>query len=204
MNKHRISGIWHKIGDVSLVGLIITFMIFAGVSIFALRSNNLRMTELRQAVYIADENDGDVELALRELRTFVYAHMNTDLRAGSSSSQPPIQLVNRFERAVASEQARVAAQNNATQVYADAQARCEKSSIPLTARAQCIQDYVAQNGNGIPQLSLPPKEFYTFDFASPFWSPDIAGWSLVATVFVGLLIIARLLAGLVVKLYVRH
>lgn len=203
MNKHRISGIWHKVGDISLVGLIIAFMIFAGISIFALRANNMRMTELRQAVYTADENDGDVELALRDLRTFVYGHMNTDLRAGSTSSQPPIQLVNRFERAVAAEQARVAAQNNATQVYADAQARCEKSSIPLTARAQCIQDYVAANGKGIPQLSLPPKEFYTFDFASPFWSPDIAGWALVATVLVGLLLLARLLAGFAVKLYIR-
>lgn len=204
MDKHRLLGIWHKIGDISLVGLIVAFMLFAGLSIFALRSNNLKMTELRQAVYEADEQDGDVELALRELRAFVYAHMNTDLRAGSSSSQPPIQLVNRFERAVSAEQARVAAQNNATQVYADAQARCEKSSIPLTARAQCIQDYVAQNGRGIPQLVLPPKEFYTFDFASPFWSPDLAGLSLVAAVVIGLLLLARILAGPIVNTYLKR
>lgn len=194
---------WHRIQDISLLGIIVALIISAGISIFALRANNLKMTKLRQAVYVADEKGINIEPALRDLRAFVYGHMNTNLRAGSSSSEPPIQLVNRFNKAVAAEQARVAAQNNSTKVYADAQAQCERASLPLTARAQCIQDYVSTHGNGVPQLNLPPKEFYTFDFASPFWSPDLAGWSLVVTVALFVLLLLRLAAGIVVRMYVR-
>ncbi len=203
MGKHQLARMWHKISDFSLVAIIITFMICAAISIFALRANNLKMAELRQAVYTADENGGDVEAALRNLRSFVYGHMNTDLRAGSTSSEPPIQLVNRFNSAVTAEQARVAKLSNASRVYSDAQAQCERASLPLTQRAQCIQDYVTKYGSGIPQLNLPPKEFYTFDFASPLWSPDLAGFALIATLFVGILLLVRLVAGVIVRLYLR-
>lgn len=203
MNKHAFSGIWNHFKDMSLIAIFIALLISISISIFALRNNNLQMVSLRNEVYSADEQNGNVETALNKLRSYVYSHMNTDLRAGSSSSGAPIQLVNRFNRAVAAEQARVAALNNATQVYADAQAKCEKSSLPLTVRAQCIQDYVAEYGNGIPQLNLPPKEFYTFDFVSPAWSPDLAGWSLVASIVLVLLLIIRLLSGLFVRWYLK-
>lgn len=186
-----------------MVVLIIGFLLAGAVTIFALRANNLKMAELRETVYTADANGGDVETALRNLRSFVYGHMNTNLRSGSTSSEAPIQLVNRFNAVVAAEQKRVSGLNNASQVYADAQAQCERSSLPLTARAQCIQDYVTQHGNGIPQLNLPSKDFYTFDFVSPLWSPDLAGWSLILTLLFGVLIVIRLAAGLVLKVYLR-
>lgn len=203
MRKKTLYGLWNKFGDVSLLILIILFMITAAISIAALRDNNLTMSKLRQAVYTADEKNGDVETALKNLRIYVYSHMNTNLRAGSSSDQPPIQLVNKFNRAVEAEQARIAALGNANKVYVDAQAVCERASIPLTARAQCIQEYVTANGKTSPQLQLPPKEVYTFDFASPKWSPDLAGWSIVATIFIGIFIIVRLVIGISIKRSLR-
>lgn len=184
---------------VPVVGLIIA----SGSSVYFLRANNLKMIELRQAVYDADKNNGDVETALNQLRQFVYVHMNTSLRTSQASSEPPIQLENRFKRAVAAEQARVAALGTANQVYIEAQNQCETSSIPLTARAQCIQNYVSDHGQGIPELNLPPKEFYTFDFASPWWSPDPAGWSLVMALLFSLLLITRLLTGMFIKSYIK-
>ena len=201
MRKRTVSGIWHKLSGISLVVIILALMASAAIAIFALRVNNQKMIELRQAVYAADTNNGDVSKALYNLREFVYGHMNTNLRAGSTSTEPPIQLVTRFNIAVAAEQARVAALNNSTKVYSDAQAQCERSSLPLTARAQCIQEYVSTNGSGVQQLNLPPKEFYTFDFASPRWSPDVAGWALVATFLLVVLLVLRIIAGFVVKNY---
>lgn len=199
MTKHELYGLWNKFKDSSLLILIALVIVSGFTTIFALRNNNQNMLKLKTAVLQVDEDNGDVEAALLQLRNYVYSHMNTNMRAGSNSSEPPIQLVNKFNRIVAAEQSRVASLNNSTAVYADAQARCEKSSIPLTARAQCIQDYVSANGNGIPQLNLPPKEFYTFDFASPTWSPDLAGISLVVFLLsLGALFI-RLLAGIFVK-----
>lgn len=203
MRKRTVSKLWHQIQNISIIGLTIAFIACGAVSIVLLRANNLKMVELRQAVYTADEKGGDVETALRNLRLYVYSHMNTNLRAGSSSSEPPVQLVHRFNAAVAAEQARIAALNNSTKVYADAQAQCERSSLPLTARAQCIQDYVVTHGNGAPQLNLPPKEFYTFDFTSPFWSSDAAGWSLAATILLGILLLVRIAAGIVVRNYLK-
>jgi hypothetical protein len=130
--------------------------------------------------------------------------MNTDLRVGNST-EPPIQLVNEFNRAVEAEQARIAAlTGQANQVYVDAQRQCEVSSIPLTVRAQCIQDYVSTHATNIPQLVLPPKEVYTFDFASPTWSPDLAGWSMLAGLSFIMLLIVRLTLGLFVSRYLKQ
>jgi len=199
MFKRPLHTIKTKISDLSLVILIVLFALSLGVSIYALRSNNQTMSTLRQAVYVADTNNTGIEQALSNLRQYVYSHMNTNLRAGSNSSQAPIQLVGSFNRAVAAEQARIAALGTANKVYIEAQAACENPKVVLTVRAQCVQDYVAAHGSGVPQLQLPPKDTYSFDFISPIWSPDLAGWSLVATALLGVIIIARLLAGLIIK-----
>ena len=163
----------------------------------ALRDNNLRMLELKQAVYVADEQNGDIEAALQNLRDFVTTHMNTQMRS-PDASEPPIQLVNQFNRLLQAEQARLASQD-ASQVYRAAQLACESGAIPLTARAQCIQEYVIANGGQISESSLPPKELYTFDFASPRWSFDLAGVAIVLAVLSASLSIIRLIVGRVAK-----
>jgi hypothetical protein len=45
------------------------------------------MIELREQVFEADKEDGDVEGALRELREHVHSHMNTDLASGENAVQ---------------------------------------------------------------------------------------------------------------------
>jgi hypothetical protein len=204
MSIHTLYGKWHHYRIVSLVSIIAGLLISSGVCVYSLRQNNLTMTRLRQSVYAADQADGDIELALNNLRQFVYGHMNTDLRAGDST-EPPIQLVNEFNRAVEAERARVAAlTGTANQVYVDAQRQCEVSSVPLTVRAQCIQNYVSSHASNLPELNLPPKEAYTFDFASPTWSPDLAGWSLLVAIAFAALLIVRLIAGLFIGRYLKQ
>lgn len=202
MRKSIIYGRWHRIAKISLVLIIIGLIISIALSLFGLRSNNLKMIELRQAVYDADKADGDVETALINLRQFVFGHMNTDLRS-SDNSEPPIQLVYRFNRAIEAEQARVAALGSANQVYIDAQRHCENPSVSLMARAQCMQEYVTANGQGIPHINIPPKEFYTFDFASPLWSPDLAGISLIFAAFFTLLLLIRLIGGFFLNRFLK-
>jgi hypothetical protein len=163
----------------------------------------MNMIKLKQAVYTADKQNGDINTALNNLRKYVYGHMNTNLRTGSTSTEPPIQLVNQFNRDVDAERQRIANLGSADKVYVDAQTICEKAGVPITERAACIQDYVTKNGKGIPQLNLPAKEVYTFDFASPIWSPDIAGFSLIISVLLGLFLLARLIAGIILKNYLR-
>jgi hypothetical protein len=204
MSKQTTYGKWHHYRVLSLIAIIAGLLISSGICIYALRQNNLTMAGLRQAVYAADQADGDIKTALNNLRQFVYGHMNTDLRVGDST-EPPIQLVNEFNRAVEAEQARIAAlTGQANQVYVDAQRQCEVSSIPLTVRAQCIQDYVSAHATNVPQLVLPPKDVYTFDFASPTWSPDLAGWSMLTAIGFAVLLVARLTIGVFVSRYLKE
>ncbi len=200
MRKHRAYYIWHKVGGLSLALLTAVFAVSLLVSILALRQNNLTMIRLRNEVYVADKSGGDVEAALRELRTFVYAHMNTNLRAGSTSSEAPIQLTNTYNRIVAAEQARVASLGGNAAVYQAAKQSCV-SKTDETENLQCVQQYLTDKGGGRFQLSLPAKEFYTFDFVSPFWSPDIAGFAVIISILSGLLLIMRLIAGRMLKRY---
>lgn len=118
------------------------FIIAAIVSISALRHNNQRMIELREEVYAADKNGGDVNTALNNLRQYVYGHMNTNLASGGNSIKPPIQLKYTYQR---------------------------------------LQD---QQEQAIRQGQTPepvPAALYQFDFVSPTWSRDFAGWSLVVS-----------------------
>lgn len=201
MNKHSLYGVWHRLRIPSLIFLVSATILCSVIAVLSLRANNLRMIELRDAVYAADEQNGDVEAALRELRQFVYGHMNTNLRQGTTSSEPPIQLVGRYNRAVAAEQARVAALGGSNQVYVAAQKECENPNVPLTVRAQCVQDYVTRNGTGVAEVKLPPKDIYTFDFASPRWSADLAGWSIVASGLFAVLLLGRIVYGKYMKSY---
>lgn len=200
MRKHKAYYLWHKLAGISLWFIVGVFAVSVMVSIFALRQNNLTMVGLRDSVYAADKQGGDVEGALRQLRVFVYGHMNTNLRAGSSSTEAPIQLTETYNRLVAAEQARVASLGGNSVVYATAKQKCADKTVE-SENLQCIQQYLTDNGGNKFQLSLPSKEFYTFDFVSPSWSPDLAGISVLVAGFFGVLLVLRLIAGRVLKNY---
>lgn len=163
-----------RISPWQLLALAILFTI---ISIYALRSNALKTNKLREAVTIADQQNGDVEGALHDLRRHVYGHMNTNLSSGANPIKPPIQLKYRYERLLASEQERVKQLNN--QVTSQAEAICGQQ-FPAggfnAPRVACIQDYVASHASKDGDVA---DDLYKFDFVSPRWSPDLAGWSLV-------------------------
>jgi len=168
------------------------------VTVFALRHNNQQMLTLRQAVFTADEKNGDVEGALRQLRQYVYAHMNTDLQTGKTSVYPPIQLEHTYARLLAAQQESAKQANQ--QIYTEAQSYCEKlhpESFSGGPRVPCIRDYVASKGVQLPTI---PDSLYKFDFVSPRWSPDLAGWSLFVTVLLGVLLLVRALIPLLLKM----
>lgn len=164
------------------------------ISVFALRQNNLKMIELRNNVLAVDQADGDIDAALRALGDHIVNHMNTSLSR-------PIELVHSFNRDVEAARAKAEAQTD-SKIYQQAQTACEVSSIPLTARAQCIQDFVTENaapGENPEPLELPSKDFYIYTWAAPLWSPDLAGLSLLAAAFFFLLLVVRVSAGAVIK-----
>jgi hypothetical protein len=178
---------------------LVAALVFGAISVIALRNNNHHMSHLRQAVFTADEQNGDTETALENLRAYVTAHMNTSLTAASNGVYPPIQLKYTYSRLVQAAGSQASSSNNS--VYADAQKACE-AQIPTgfsgRYRLDCIEQYVEAHG-GAPVSSIPDS-LYKFDFISPTWSPDLAGLSLLATVL-SLLGAAKLA---VYRYYLRH
>jgi hypothetical protein len=198
IQKKRLHHLWTKIRVIRIEYLMVAFVCMLFVTVLALRHNNQQMLELRQAVFAADEKNSDVEGALRELRQYIYAHMNTDLDTGKNSVYPPIQLQQTYTRLLAAQQESAKQANQ--QIYTEAQSYCEKlhpESFSGGPRVPCIRDYVASKGVQLPTI---PDSLYKFDFVSPRWSSDFAGWSLLATVLLGALLLVRAVIPLILKI----
>ena len=194
MHKRRLHFLLKKLQKFSYVYIVLALVVSAGVFVYSYRQNNIRALELRDRLMQVDAEDGDIETALRELREFIHSHMNAQLDGGESGIYPPIQLKYHYERLVAVEQARVESQNE--QIYTEAQNYCE-SVVPSRVtrdRVPCIQDYVSARGVEAPQ---PVKDsLYKFNFVSPIWSPDLAGWSFIVAALLSIVLVSRLLLEL--------
>ncbi len=190
MNKRKLHHISTKLRPLSCWYFLILFFASAGLSIYGLRSNNLEMIRLKDEVNRVDQQNGDTEAALHKLRVYVHSHMNTNLDSTPGAIRPPIQLKYRFERLVQAEKDRVTAIN--AKIYTEAQADCERrfpTSFFGGPRVTCNEQYVLQNG--VKEQAIPDA-IYKFDFVSPRWSPDLAGWSLVASALFLTLFILRI------------
>jgi hypothetical protein len=182
MNKRHLHHVWRQLQIVKPWYFFVGFLIMALLFIYSSRQNNLTAIRLRDKVIKVDKQNGDVETALRELRGYTYAHMNTNLSGGQGSIYPPIQLKDRYDRLVAAEKARVDQVN--AQVAKDAVAVCAGNPTRLT----CEQRYVATNTH-VPQPI--PDALYKFDFIAPRWSPDVAGFSLLGSIILLVLFLVR-------------
>ncbi|MEO5627735.1 MAG: hypothetical protein ABIQ89_02505 [Candidatus Saccharimonadales bacterium] len=190
MDKKHLHHLWRRLKVVKPWYFLMIAAVFGLISIYALRQNNLNMIHLREQVYQSDKNNDNTEVALRNLREYVYAHMNTDLASGDNTIYPPLQLKYSYERAL--EAAKGPATDPDTKVYSDAQADCEQRfprGLSGSGRIPCIQEYISSHGIQDAAF-LPNAALYQFNFVSPDWSPDLAGFSLVlAAVFSALFVI---------------
>ena len=202
MNKHRLHHTWTKFRWIKPRYFLVLFVLCGALCIFGLRVNNEHMLKLRDAVYAADKANTDIETPLKQLQAYVTSHMNTNLNNGPNAVYPPIQLQYTYERLVQAEGDQLAATNS--QLYSEAQAYCEKqdpTDFSGHNRVPCIEQYVQSHSTvTVPQI---PDSLYKFSFASPAWSPDLAGWSLVATILSGLLLIVSFIGHWWLKRHVN-
>lgn len=159
----------------TIVGILA--LLFIGLSVVGLTRNSQGAKDRYDALIAVDQAGGDVESALLELQTYIYAHMNTQI-GGENGIKPPIQLAGTYGRLVDTEQAKF----EKSDVYAEAQADCERrnpTGFSGSNRLSCIEDYV--DANGVEPIVIQ-EALYKFDFAPPVWSPDLAGYSILAAV----------------------
>jgi hypothetical protein len=203
MDKAEIEYLWRRVKPVKPWYLLAALLITSTIAVLALRSNNLTMVKLRDAVYKADETNGDVEGALRDLRSHVYGHMNTQLST-DDGVYPPIQLKYTYQRLQEAENTK-AQQGSNDAVYRDAQVHCEQqlpTGFSGRTRVQCIEDYVSSHGSTQAAKKVPDA-MYKFDFVSPRWSPDLAGFSVAISFILFFLLVLRIAAGIAVKRFLK-
>jgi hypothetical protein len=171
--KKILSSIW----NISYKIWLFLFVITAIICVAAMRDNNQTMSKLRQDVYTADQNNGDVNAALNNLRNYIYAHMNTSL-SGGSNIKPPIQLKYTYQRLYDAQYNQL--QDTNQQIYNAGKNACHPTTSGTydPARLACIEQYAINHGVAGANINISPV-LYEFDFASPAWSPDLAGWSLL-------------------------
>lgn len=192
MGKRKSAQVWSRVG---IAGNFILAAAGVGASILALRDNNLKMIALYEKVKEADTSGVGTYDRLKDLQVFVAQHMNaTPPKLGSN---PGIQLVETYKRAKAAETARVTAERE--RIYNEAISYCE-AALPqslLSQRAQCIIDRNASQT--VTERQIVP-DLYRYDFVSPRWSPDLAGWSIVVSVVLVAVFVLQILARIVSKL----
>ncbi|MGD0284456.1 MAG: hypothetical protein ABSB12_02595, partial [Candidatus Saccharimonadales bacterium] len=125
---------------------------------------------------------------LDALQAYVTTHMNTNISTGPNAAYPPIQLKYTYQRLNNAQQQQISAVN--AKLYTEAEAYCQQLnpiSFSGRTRVPCVEQYVQQNGAKVQPIATA---LYEFDFVSPTWSPDLAGWSLIASIVLFMLFIA--------------
>jgi hypothetical protein len=167
--------------------LVVLLVALLGMSAFFLRQNNLHMIERRNLVLQADEQNGDIAKAMTELRNYIGTHMNTGMEDRG------IYLEHSYQRAYEAAVAQASQTGNYTAIYQLADRECQAAYDRTTAFAayvQCVTDKVIAAG-ATPDPQMPSADLYRFDFVSPAWSPDVAGFTLLTTVLVTIIVIGR-------------
>jgi len=188
-----IGRIWTTFSHLKPAYFIVLTLIVGSVCIISLRNNNEHMGQLRAAVYQADKDNGNVEQALDKLQAYVIANMNTNLSTGNGSVYPPIQLEYTYLRLVKKQDKTI--NNNNSTLYTAAEDYCQRidpNDFSGHNRVPCIEQYVTSHGAKLANIS---PSLYEFDFISPAWSPDLAGWTLIASVVLAFLSIVLVLVN---------
>lgn len=188
-----------------------------------LRLNHIRMAELRDAVISADVEEDDEKLAaaLTELKEFVFSNIVVSVIEENGVQRitfgtGPFYLEHKYMKdataaleeaektvvddtnpngniyAKAGETCRALARQNGWTWSSPEYINCMVTEIQKYPAADEIQDKVI--------ASLPSTELYRRNYASPIWTPTFAGFVILATLIVTVVIFIRLVVFIVLRL----
>jgi len=203
LNKRQLHHWFGIIKRVKTWQLLLLLVVLVGLSAFFLRQNNLQMLTLRNLVLKADEDNVDVDKALLNLQHYVTAHMNTNLGSG-------VALQHSYERAyTAAVDAAANSNNPQAAIYTQVELQCRpvyQSTHSFPAYTACAHDKLGQLSPGqdpLANVKTPSSDLYIFNFTSPLWSPDVAGFTVVLTLFVAILVIFKSITYLILRAILR-
>ena len=203
-----------RLSQIKTWQLIILLIMSGFISATFLRLNNVGMVERRESVENADKAGDIVNLQQRlyDLQRYVSTHMNADpgkIALDHTYKQMYDRKLKEFEEEIKNRS------NNDTvsKVRAVCDARAQQGGYGrFTTQADpryinCINEewekYPAAKVANL-QFEAPSTEPYYHTFVSPIWSADYAGWSLLVTIFIAMIIVMRLVVLGMLKLMLRR
>jgi hypothetical protein len=187
--------------------LLVLLLLMGFVAATFLRLNNIGMADRRQAVLSADKSASGpsdspiIQNRLYDLQRYVAAHMNTDTG--------PFYLEGQYRRD-AQKIVDTAKQSSdpGVNINAEAEATCKpRFTVWSPAYVRCFADELAKHPpspDPVQNVSLPSTELYRYSFSAPIWSPDFAGWSVIACIIIIVMIIARLLGLIILRMLLKR
>jgi hypothetical protein len=163
------------------------------------------MEQRRAAVLQADQAGGQdaIKGRLYDLQRFVTAHMNTNMGT--------IYLENQYKRDSQAALTGASSDDNPNgNVFKKAQDICAPRYADLghysLAYQQCVIDQLNSYPSGsqlTTNLQLPKADAYSHSYVSPLWSPDFAGFSVLACILILLTIIGRFIGLMVLRIILK-
>lgn len=202
-DKRTIRRELHQLGKIKTWQLVILLILCAFVAATFLRLNNTGMVERRNALEGADKS-GDansITARLYDLQRYSASHMNASTGA--------VYLQESYNRDARKAMAgtSTAGGSQSPQAKADAICNPQLHTHGYSLEYQnCMLNELTKAGQVVDPsgLKLPSPALYRYNFISPVWSSDFAGWSLVVCALILLVIIVRLIVLAVLHILLKR
>ena len=201
--------------------LVLVPLLFMSATL--MRQDHIRMTELRDAVLKADEEDDDEKIAsaLKELRDFTASNIVINVVDDNGSQRimfgtGPFYLEHQYVRAankaLEEAEASMKSDNNPNgNVYGQAGEVCRARALAngwtwnnpnfINCMMEEINKYPAADEIKDTIIAkLPSTEMYRHNYASPVWAPTLTGLVVLLTAVVIVVIFIRLLGWIIIRL----
>jgi hypothetical protein len=202
-DKRQVKRTIKQLQRVKTWQLVVILILLCFVSATLLRLNNIGMSNRRDAVLAADKA-GDTAATtsrLYDLQRFVAGHMNTATDAFYLEGQ-----YKRDAQTVVDTASGYSDPNGNVNVKAEAVCK-PQYTVWSPAYVQCFTDQLAlypPSPDPAQNVKLPNPDLYRYNFIAPLWSPDFAGWSVLAAAVVAFVIVIRLGSLGVLRLLLRQ
>lgn len=178
--KQQSTSLLKKIQNLATWQLMVLLILMTVVVATLLRMNNVRMIERKEAVLAADRSGdlGMVTERLHDLQEYSLRHMNAStgqVFLENAYRQKINQLINDAKKTIDSQQGQ-----NAYKIAADI---CDKRFRGYSqAYAECFLSEVNKQSSSVPtpvEIKTLSPNTYIHSYASPYWSPDLAGFAVL-------------------------
>jgi hypothetical protein len=227
MKKHEIKKWLKKLRPLKNWQLFLILVPLLFVSVELLRRDHIKMTELRDAVLAADEEENVEKIteSMEALRDFTFSNVVINIVDDNGSQRitfgtGPFYLEHLYIRAAltALTEAELSFDSDSNpngNIYSAASAVCQPQAIRngwawnnpnyVNCMVTEISKYPSMDDEIKDNLiaKIPSTELYRYNFASPLWAPTLTGFILLLDLIIIVVIFIRIIVWIFLKIAIR-